>query len=137
MNNITPIDEEYSYEGSVIINQTDLKGIITFANRKFCEVSGYGIDELVNSDNNILVHPDMPKAVFTKMWENLNGGQTWNGVIKNLRKDGKYYWVALEILPIKDDNNDISGYISVGKSASEKSIKENEELYNKMLNTQG
>ncbi|MDY0121541.1 MAG: PAS domain-containing protein [Sulfurimonas sp.] len=133
MSKVTPVDEEYIYEGRVIISQTDLQGIITYANRKFCEVSGYRAEELVGKPHNIIRHPDMPKAVFAKMWDTIKGGQAWNGIVKNLRKDGLYYWVDSEILPILDDDFQVTGYIAARKAASRKDIKENEELYAKML----
>ena len=133
MNKVSAIDEEYIYEGSVIISQTDLKGVITYANKKFSEVSGYSIDELVGQPHNIIRHPDMPKAAFARMWETLKSGQVWNGLVKNLRKDGLYYWVETEILPIRDDNDNITGYIAARKVASRKNIIEVEEIYSKML----
>jgi aerotaxis receptor len=133
MSKVTPVDEEYIYEGRVIISQTDEKGIITYANRKFCEVSGYTAEELVGKPHSIIRHPDMPKAVFAKMWDTIKGGQAWNGIVKNLRKDGLYYWVDSEILPILDDDFQVTGYIAARKAASRKDIKENEELYAKML----
>ena len=133
MSKVTPVDEEYVYEGRVIISQTDTKGIITYANRKFCEVSGYTAQELIGQPHSIIRHPDMPKAVFAKMWDTIKGGQAWNGIVKNLRKDGLYYWVDSEILPILDDDFQVTGYIAARKAASRKDIKENEELYAKML----
>ena len=136
MSKVTPTNEEFLYEGSVIISQTDLNGIITFVNRKFSKVTGYKVDEIIGQNHNITMHPDMPKAVFTKMWETIRGAQAWNGVVKNLRKDGQFYWVNLEILPNKDEDNNITGYISVAKPASPKDIQENQELYEKMLQTQ-
>ena len=136
MNRATPIDEEYFFEGSAIISQTDLKGVITYANRAFSEVSGYSVEELVGKPHNILRHPDMPKVVFEKMWSTIQSGQAWNGLVKNLRKDGRYYWVDTEILPIKDNDDKITGYIAARKAASRKDIQENEETYAKMLETQ-
>ncbi|MBU1659361.1 PAS domain-containing protein [bacterium] len=133
MDKVTPINEEYIYEGKVIISQTDLNGVIIFANRKFCEVSGYKAEELVGSAHNIIRHPDMPKAAFTRMWDTIKSGQAWNGLVKNLRKDGLYYWVDSEILPIRDNQEKIIGYIAARKPASRKDIQENIELYNKML----
>ena len=133
MSNVTPIDEEYVYEGSVIISQTDLKGIITYANRKFCEISNYPAAELMGQPHNIVRHPDMPKAIFAKMWQTIQSGQVWNGTIKNLRKDGRYYWVETEILPIRDANQEVTGYITVRKPASRKNVFEMEETYEKML----
>jgi len=136
MNTVTPIDEEYFFEGSAIISQTDLKGIITYANRAFSEVSGYSVEELVGKPHNILRHPDMPKVVFEKMWSTIKSGQAWNGLVKNLRKDGRYYWVDTEILPIRDNDEKITGYIAARKAASRKDIQENEETYKRMLETQ-
>jgi aerotaxis receptor len=136
MNRATPIDEEYFFDGSAIISQTDLKGIITYANRAFSEVSGYSVEELIGKPHNIIRHPDMPKVVFEKMWSTIQGGQAWNGLVKNLRKDGRYYWVDTEVLPIKDNDEKITGYIATRRSASREDIQENEETYKKMLETQ-
>jgi aerotaxis receptor len=136
MNKVEPIDEEYIFEGSMIISQTDLEGVITFVNRKFCEVSAYKLDELVGQKHNIMRHPDMPRAVFAKMWSSIEGGQVWNGLIKNLRKDGLYYWADTEILPIRDEDDKITGYISVRKVPSRKDIEESIEVYAKMLETE-
>ena len=133
MKNVTHINEEYTYEGNVSISQTDLKGVITYVNLMFCKISGYESKQLIGQNHDIVKHPDMPKVVFSKMWESISSGQSWNGLTKNLRADGQYYWVDLEILPIKDDNDKITGFISVGKPASKKDIKENTELYLKML----
>ncbi|MFT5661018.1 MAG: PAS domain S-box-containing protein [Sulfurimonas sp.] len=137
MSKVTPIDEEYHFEGSIIISQTDLLGNITFANRKFCEVSGYAVDELVGSSHNIVRHPEMPKAAFEKMWNTISSGHTWNGLVKNIRKDGLYYWVDTEVLPIEDEHHNVIGYIASRKPASRKNIEENEATYEKMYADQG
>ncbi len=136
MDKITPIDEEYLFEGDVIISQTDLKSTITYANRAFCTISGYSKEELIGQPHNIIRHPDMPKGVFAKMWETISGGQAWNGLVKNLRKDGKFYWVDTEILPIRDDNDEITGFIAARKEASRKNINETAQTYKKMLQMQ-
>ena len=136
MNKVVPVDEEYFFEGSMIISQTDLKDNITFANRKFCEVSGYKVDELIGSNQSMIRHPDMPEAVFTKMWSTIKGGQAWNGLVKYLRKDGLYYWADSEIIPVRDDNGEIIGYIAARKVASKKDIEDNQELYKKMIKTE-
>ena len=136
MEKVTPINEEYIYEGNVIISQTDTNGIITYANRMFCNVSGYKNSELIGQPHNVLRHPDMPSAAFAKMWETIQGGQAWNGLVKNLRKDGLFYWVDAEILPIVDEQQTITGYIAVRKPASRKDIAENDALYKKMTEVQ-
>ncbi len=133
MTKVMPINEEYSFDDKVIITQTDSAGVITYANRMFCKVSGYTYDELIGQPHKVLRHPDMPKKVFEKVWKTISSGQAWNGIIKNLRSDGLYYWVNAEILPIVDDEYNITGYISVRKQASFKDIKESQELYEKML----
>lgn len=136
MNEVIPVDEEYTISDGVIVSQTDANGVITYVNRKFCEVSGYSAKELVGEAHSIIRHPDMPSAVFTKMWETIKGAQAWNGLIKNLRKDGRYYWIDIEILPIKDKNDRVTGYITAQKVPSRKDIQENEEIYLKMLQNQ-
>lgn len=133
MSELTPIDEEYVFHGSAIISQTDTKGIITFANRKFCEVSGYKASELIGKSHKIIRHPDMPKILYEKMWEKISDGQSWKGIIKNMRSDGRFYWVDAEILPIRNKWNEITGYISTRKAATLKDVQESEELYQKMI----
>jgi len=137
MSKVIPKDKEYFFDDNVIISQTDTKGIITYGNRLFFKVSGYDKEEIVGQPHNILRHPDMPKEVFHKLWETIQSGQVWNGLIKNLRKDGLYYWVDTEILPVRDeDTQEIIGYIAARKAASRKDIQENEEIYQKMLEMQ-
>ncbi len=128
-----PVDEEYLFEGRAIVSETDPKGVITFANRKFCEISGYTIDELVGEPHNIIRHPDMPKAAFEQMWKTLQSGTLWHGLVKNLRKDGKYYWVDTEVTPAYDENGVLKGYMAARKPAARKNIEETAALYAKML----
>ncbi|MBN2782047.1 MAG: PAS domain-containing protein [Campylobacterales bacterium] len=133
MSNITPIDQEFVYDGSVLISQTDVNGVITYVNQEFCKISGYSVDELVGKGHEIIRHPDMPKTVFKKMWERIQSGQSWSGLIKNLRKDGLYYWVECEVLPIIDQKGFITGYITAQKPSPRKNISENEQSYKKLL----
>ncbi|MEA3521570.1 MAG: PAS domain S-box protein [Campylobacterota bacterium] len=132
MSHPTPIDEEFRFTGRVIISETDLKGVITFANRKFCEISGYAINELVGQAHNIIRHPDMPRIAFATMWETIERGETWRGLVKNLRKDGLYYWVETEISSVKNDQNETTGYIAARKPASLSNIEEATQHYKKL-----
>lgn len=129
MNKVVTKNEEYVFEGKVAISQTDLKGNITFVNRKFCEISGYTIDELINSSHSIIKHPDVDEAIYEKMWKTLSSGQVYNGMLKNLRKDGRYYWTDIEIAPIFNKKEQITGYISVSKPSPRKNIQENEKSH--------
>lgn len=128
-----PVDEEYFFEGRAIVSETDTKGFITFANRKFCEISGYSVNELIGEPHNIIRHPDMPKAAFAQMWSTIQSGTLWHGLVKNLRKDGKYYWVDTEVTPIYDKDQNLKGYMAARKPASRKNVVETAELYRKML----
>ena len=133
MSIVTPVDNEYMYEGSVSISQTDLEGVITYVNKKFCEVSGYSVSELLGKTHGVIRHPSIPKSVFEGLWKTVSSGQVWNGMIKNLRKDGLYYWVETEVLPIKDERDVLTGYIAVDKPASRKNINEISENYENLL----
>ncbi len=124
MDKIVPKDEEYVFEGKVAISQTDLDGNITFVNRKFCEISGYTADELINSNHDIIKHPEVEETTFEKMWKTLKSGQVWNGMLKNLRKDGRYYWVDIEIAPILNKQEQITGFMSVSKPSPRKNIQQ-------------
>lgn len=124
MDKVIPKDEEYIYEGKVAISQTDLNGNITFVNRKFCEISGYSLYELLGSNHDIIRHPDTDSTTFEKMHKTLNSGQVYNGMIKNLRKDGRYYWVDIEIAPIFNKQEQMTGFISVSKPSPRKNIQQ-------------
>lgn len=128
----TPIDEEYLFEKGLIVSSTDLRGMITYANRKFCEIANYSKDELIGKNHNIIRHPDMPKAAFQDLWDTIRAGKEWAGVVKNLRKDGKYYWVYSHITPIFQDDV-IVGYSAARRPASENEIKESTILYAEMI----
>jgi len=105
MHGIVAVDEEYIYNSDVLITQTDLNGVITFANRMFCEVSAYKFKELKGQSHNIVRHPDMPQELFADLWRTIKSGEVWSGFIKNLRKDGLYYYSNIEILPVIDNDN--------------------------------
>ena len=111
----TPIDEEVLFDGRSLISETDTKGIITFVNRKFTEMTLYTKEEAVGQPHSILRHPDMPKVAFKEMWDVIQAGKTWEGYVKNLRKDGRYYWVVVSIIPKVDEKGTIIGYIASRK----------------------
>jgi PAS domain S-box-containing protein len=125
----TVVDQERDYPASVeLVSTTDLRGIIQYANPIFCEVAGYEQDELHGKNHNIVRHPDMPKAAFKDMWDHLQKGQSWRGIVKNLCKDGKYYWVDAFVTPIFENNN-LVGYQSVRVKPSRELITKAERLY--------
>lgn len=90
-------------EDELIISRTDLKGMITYANETFADISGYSVEQLLGKPHNIVRHPDMPKRVYEEMWEILKKQQQWKGVVKNLRKDRGFYWVHATISGVYKD----------------------------------
>jgi len=102
-----------------IVTKTDLKGIITFVNDKFCEISGYTKEELVGKPQSIVRHPDMPASVFKDMWATIEKKQTWKGIIKNLNKNGSSYYVQSTIKPIVDYAGNIVEYIGIRTDITE------------------
>lgn len=130
----TPKDEEYLFQGhKKIVSETDTRGIITFANRRFCEISGYALNELLDKPHNIIRHPDMPKVAFTDMWDTIKAGKEWHGFVKNLRKDGLYYWVETHISPTFDEQRNIVGYIAARGAPERKDIEQVSQQYKQML----
>jgi len=107
-----PIDMRVPFDGGVMITETDTAGIITYANRKFRELTGYTKEELIGSPHNINRHPDMPKIAFKGMWEIIKGGEYWEGLVKNMTSEGKYYLVVVWIKPKLDSDGNIIGYIA-------------------------
>jgi len=107
-----PVDVEIPFDGGVMITETDTAGVITYANRKFRNMTGYSKEELIGSPHSINRHPDMPKAAFEGMWETIKGGNYWEGFVKNMSNEGKYYLVEVWIKPKFDDNDKIVGYIA-------------------------
>ncbi len=127
-----PIDIEVPFEGGVMITETDTAGIITYANRKFRELTGYSKEQLIGSPHSINRHPDMPKAAFAGMWETIKGGNYWEGFVKNMTNEGKYYLVVVWIKPKFDEEGNIVGYIAGRKIPDKDSMNSALELYKKM-----
>ena len=104
---------------SSIVSKTDVKGIITYVNKMFCDVSGYEKDELIGRSHNIIRHPEMPQKLFEEMWDTIQAKKIWKGMIKNKNKDGTSYIVNATILPILDSNDKIIEYVAVRHDVSE------------------
>jgi PAS domain S-box-containing protein len=124
-----PVDEEMFVKDAVMISETDTKGIIIYTNRHFREISGFSKEELIGSPHSINRHPDMPKGVFKAMWKIISTKKVWRGYVKNMRKDGKFYWTLVYIQAKLDENAEIIGFIASRKIAYPDSIKEVEEIY--------
>jgi aerotaxis receptor len=123
----TTIETPYP-DGKLIVSTTDKNGVITHVNKSFIEMSGYTEDELINAPHSILRHPDMPPAAFKDLWDTVNKGEKWQGYVKNLRKDGGYYWVKATVIPNIRNGNVVS-YTSVRRKPSRTKVDECIKLY--------
>lgn len=133
-NRIAPTTVEHSLtRDSFIVSKTDTQGRLTYANRIFMQISGYKESELLGQQHNILRHPDMPRAVFNLLWETIKQGQECFAYVKNLSKDGSFYWVFANVTPDYDSNHDICGYFSVRRMPRREAIDAIEPIYQEML----
>lgn len=104
----------------VITSSTDIDGIITDVSEAFCKVSGYTKEELLGNRHDILRHPDTDNSLYEELWETIKKGKIWQGEIKNLKKDGSYYWVNAIISPIFGKDGKIEGYSSIRQNITDK-----------------
>jgi methyl-accepting chemotaxis protein len=119
----TPVtNTEILFEDSqFMLTKTDLKGVITYANQDFVNISGFTEEELIGSGHNLVRHPDMPVEAFQDMWRNLKTGKPWTGLVKNRTKSGDFYWVEANATPIFE-NNQITGYLSVRRKPTRQQV---------------
>jgi len=111
-----------------IVTETDLKGVITYANQSFVEISGFSEGELLGKSHNIVRHPEMPPAAFADLWETIKHGMPWRGLVKNRAKNGDFYWVEAYVSPIRK-NNVVTGYRSVRIAPKRDEVQAAEALY--------
>ena len=134
-NRPTPINREVVWDKTkTIISTTDKYGTITDVNQTFIDVCGYSADELLGKPHNIIRHPDMPKVVFKILWENLKGHNNFHAIIKNLSKSGRYYWVITNFEIIRNEQDEITAFVSHRKALPKALISEHiAPLYERLL----
>ena len=116
-----------------LISTTDAKGMITYCNDAFVEVSGFTRDQLIRAPHNTVRHPDVPSAVFEHMWSTLKQGLPWMGIIKNRCQNGDHYWVNAYVTPIFD-NRTVVGYESVRIKPTAEQVRRAQALYLRLNN---
>ena len=125
-----PECQEQSVEiriSELFFSTTDSRGVMTSCNDVFRRLSGYSQVELMGSPHNIIRHEHMPRAVFHLLWERLRKGAAFFGYIKNLAKDGRYYWVASYVTPI------FGGYLSIRFKPTSSIFENISSVYGSML----
>ncbi len=130
------IDEEVLAEPRhMIVSNTNIRGVIWGINKHFSDISGYSAKELKGVNHNILRHPDMPKIIFKLMWDRITNGHNILAFVKNVRKDGRYYWVItdFEVMFKRNDPTEIYKFYAYRKAAPRHSLDEIIELYASLL----
>ncbi len=128
-NNQPVFDKEYVLpDDAVIITHTDTSSRITYANEGFVSSSGFSLEECLGQPQNLVRHPDMPTAAFADLWQTIQAGKPWSGVVKNRRKDGCFYWVRASVTPMEQAGR-VTGYMSVRVKAQPQEIQSAQRLY--------
>jgi len=120
-------------EDELIVSKTDTKGIITYGNDLFLQMTGYKETDILGSPHNIIRHPDMPKIIFKLLWETVQAGKEIYAYVVNRSLGGDYYWVFANITPSYDSNGKIVGYYSVRRKPTTKALEIIKPLYKKLL----
>ena len=130
----TPTSNEIEVKSvDIVVSKADEDGDIAYANPIFYKLSGYSKKELTNAPHSILRHPDMPKVVFKYLWDELKKGNEVNAFVKNLTKDGSFYWVYAYVRPSFNTDGSLRNYVSTRKFMSPAARKSIEPLYKKLL----
>ncbi len=114
-----------------LVTTTDLKSRISYCNPAFIEASGYSDEELIGQPHNMIRHPDMPQEAFRDLWETIQAGLPWSGLVKNRRKNGDHYWVLANVTPTLEDGK-VAGYVSVRTCPARDQVQAAERLYAQM-----
>lgn len=134
--NLPVTQREKDYPSNwLLLSTTDEKSIIKYANSSFCDVAGYDLESMVDQPHNMVRHPDMPPAAFENMWQTIQTGKPWKGLVKNRCSNGDHYWVDAFVTPISKDNR-IVEYQSVRVKPSREQINRAEKVY-KEINKSG
>ena len=117
----------------IVVSKSDEEGNIEYCNPIFIKLSGYNKKELLYSPHSILRHPDMPKVVFKFLWDELKKGNEVNTFVKNMTKDGSFYWVFAFVRPAFNSDGSLRNYVSTRKFMGKHARSIIEPLYAKLL----
>jgi len=130
----SPTSRETSIQADdFLVSKTDTEGRITYANPSFIKVTGFTEKELLGKPHNLIRHQDMPKIIFKLLWEEISNKREIFAYVKNMSKNGGYYWVYANVTPSFDTQKNIIGYYSVRRKANPKALEIIVPLYEKLL----
>ncbi len=121
-------DGEVLYDDLYLLSETDEKGIVTYASDSFLKIANMTKENIIGQPHNIVRHPEMPRAAFKSLWNDVQEKGFWTGYVKNARKGGGFYWVYATVLKSTDKNGNVK-YVSIRVKPSREDIKKSEELY--------
>lgn len=123
-------------DNDFIVSKSDLKGRIIYSNQIFAEFSGFSESEFLGKQHNLVRHPDMPRCVFKLLWQHIENGEEIFAYIKNICKDGSFYWVLANVTPSRDAQGNVVGYYSVRRKPNPKALAVIVPLYQQLLQTE-
>lgn len=125
--------ERFFHDEDIIVSKTDLKGHITYVNETFMTVASYTEEELLGQPHSIIRHPDMPRCVFKLLWDTIESGKEIFAYVKNMAKNGDYYWVFAHVTPTFDAAGRITGYHSNRRVPERHQVQLFSDVYAKLL----
>jgi len=133
MSNTVNNEEHVLTSVDIVVSKGDMQGNITYANPIFFKLSGYTKAELMDKPHSLIRHPDMPKIIFKYLWDNLQKGEDVKAFVKNLSKDGGFYWVYAHVRVAKNPDGSLRNYVSTRKAMSSQAREVIEALYANLL----
>lgn len=132
---LTGVERTFDVD-EIIVSKTDLKGIITYTNQVFCRVSQFTEGELLGKPHNIIRHPDMPKCVFSLLWDTVKSGREIFAYVINRTKHGDHYWVFAHVTPTFDERGQIVGYHSNRRVPAQRAVETMSGLYEQLVSVE-